>query len=235
MSQDQSSPTAPTVSVPDAANYAQGGVSVVVNGQQFNLALSDFGGFPYGKWMYLEVNAQDAVGQAPGVSQIPVELSNVTLTFSGLPAELAQIAIGVKASHNADNQGVNILGKYDVVNGGVSIPVETQYLTAYFGPTQYSLWFMGIHESQINAKAMHAKATANAKGSGQQVEVSGTLPDGQTVTLGQGIDGFGAWTGTSIGMETWSAADTAGYVTVYTRTVAETWSYISTATETGTP
>lgn len=145
--------------------------STVVDGQQINWYVSEWGSFPYEKWMYLEINQQAAVGRAPGEQQVPVTLQNVVLHFSELPAELTQIVIGVPVGPADKADAFDERGRFDVVNGRVSIPLAYQDLIATFGATHYSIWFRALG-GENNAGRVCG-----------QLALSGTMPGGQPVNL----------------------------------------------------
>jgi hypothetical protein len=130
---------------------------------------------PYGVWMYVEITEQDAVGRPPGENQVPVSLGNVVLSFSGLPAAVSQIVIGVKAMHDPDDQTFTERGRFDVVDGSVSIPLDYGDLVSYFGVTHYSIWFQAIGGENWQGLACG------------QITVSGEMPSGQTVTFSKQI------------------------------------------------
>lgn len=145
--------------------------STVVDGQQINWVVSEWGSFPYGQWMYLEVNQQDAIGKQPGEHQVPITLRNVVLHFSELPNEVTQIMIGVKAVHDENDQTFTERGGFAVVNGSVSIPLEYGDLVSYFGVTHYSIWFQAI---------------GGRNGEGTlcgYIAITGMMPSGQDVNL----------------------------------------------------
>jgi hypothetical protein len=170
-------PTAPHTQGGDRSvlsNYAQmEGGSTVVDGQQLNWVISDWGTLPYNQWMYLEVNEQDAIGKAPGDHQIPVTLGNVVLSFSGLPAAVREILIGVKAVHDANDQTFTERGRFAVVDGRVEIPLDYGDLVNYFGVTHYSIWFQALSD-------------ANGRACGQ-IALSGVMPSGQNVTFSKQV------------------------------------------------
>lgn len=169
---DGQSQTPTAASSADLSSYAQmEDGSIVVDGHQINWAIGDWEAFPYATWMYLEVNEQDAVGKQPGDNQIAVTLNDLVLSFSDLPAEVTAIVIGVKAVHDDADQIVTECGRFTVVDGSVSIPLEYADLIAYFGVTHYSIWF---------------QALGGNNGQGQvcgQITLDGVMPGGQTVTF----------------------------------------------------
>jgi len=156
------------------SNYAQmEGGSTVVDGHQLNWVISDWGTLPYNQWMYMEVNEQDAIGKPPGDNQIPVTLGNVVLSFSGLPAAVREIMIGVKAVHDANDQTFIERGRFAVVDGRVDIPLDYGDLVNYFGVTHYSIWFQALGD-------------ANGRACGQ-IALSGVMPSGQSVTFSKQV------------------------------------------------
>jgi hypothetical protein len=180
---DKETPTAPV----DGANYAQlpdeAGCSAVRDfdgaQHQFNLFVTPFD-IAYGSLLYVELNEQLGVGKSPGVDQIPVNLSDVTVTFSQFPEGLTGFIVLMKNANVTEAQLLGMaaaeepyreLARYNVQNGAVSIPVDWGTLITYYGPTHYSVWFSPL-------------------GSGYhcgRIDVTGSLPDGQQVTLGKGI------------------------------------------------
>jgi hypothetical protein len=184
---DQESPTAPA----DGANYAQlpdePGCSAVRDfdgaQHQFNLFVTPFA-IPYGDLLYVELNEQLGVGKAPGVDQIPVNLQDVTVTFSQFPAGLTGFIVLMKEKvTEAQLLGMDSyygepyleLARYNVQDGAVSIPVDWGTWITYYGPTHYSVWFSPLGSGYYCGR----------------IDVTGSLPDGQQVTLGKGIC-FGA-------------------------------------------
>lgn len=149
--------------------------SVVVDGHQLNWMVSDWGGFPYAAWMYLEVNEQAVIDQQPGDHQIPVALANVVLSFSALPAGVREILIGVKAVHDDTDRTFTERGRFAVIDGRVSIPLEYADLVYYFGITHYSLWFQALGGDNGQGIACG------------QITLSGMRPDGQPVTFTKAI------------------------------------------------
>jgi hypothetical protein len=165
-------PTHPNGNSSPVSNYAHmPNGSRVIDGQQLNWYVSQWGSFPYGQWMYLEVNQQDAVGYPPGEHQVAVTLRNVVLTFNELPDDITQIIIGVKAMHDDTDETFYECGRFDVVNGSVRIPLAYEDLVSFFGIMQYSIWF---------------QAVGGDNGEGTicgQIALSGNMPNGQSVTL----------------------------------------------------
>lgn len=172
---DSTTPTSPETGG-ILGNYAQmQDGSVVVNGHQLNWVISEWGSMPYGSWMYLEVNEQDAVGQQPGENQVTVTLSNVVLNFSGLPETAREIVIGVKAARDDADQTFTERGRFAVVGGSVSIPLHYADLVSYFGVTHYSIWFQALGGKNGNGTACG------------QIVLSGAALGGQTVTFSKQI------------------------------------------------
>ena len=174
--QDGQTPTTPATGSLDIANCAQmEDGSTVVDGHQLNWVVSDWGSMPYGYWMYVELNEQDAAGKRPGENQIPVTLGNVVLSFSGLPGAVSHIVIGVKAVQDPQDDTFTECGRAAVVNGSVSIPVDYGDLVHYFGSTHYSIWFQALGGENGQGIACG------------QIAVSGVMSSGQTVTLSKRI------------------------------------------------
>jgi len=157
-------------------NYAQmpgKSIIVTVNGEehQINFALSDWSCYPYGTWIYAEINEQLGAGKSPGVDHIPVNLSNVVFTLSELPGEIQEIIAGIKHRETQEDQYTEI-GRYAVQDGSVAIPVEYHDLIRFFDITHYSVWL---------------KALGGQNGQGCQdnawLDLSGTLSDGQRISL----------------------------------------------------
>jgi len=184
---DKESPTAPA----DRANYAQlpaepdcSAVRDFDGAQhQFNLFVTPFD-ISYGSLLYVELNEQLGVGKSPGVDQIPVNLNDVTVTFSQFPAGLTGFIVLMKNSNATEAQLFGMAGseepyrelaRYNVQDGAVSIPVDWGTLITYFGTTLYSVWFSPLGSGYYCGR----------------IDVTGSLPDGQQVTLGKGIC-FGA-------------------------------------------
>jgi hypothetical protein len=63
------------------------------------------------------------------------------------------------------------LARYNVQDGAVSIPVDWGTWITYYGPTHYSVWFSPLGSGYYCGR----------------IDVTGSLPDGQQVTLGKGI------------------------------------------------
>lgn len=149
--------------------------STVVDGQQINWVVSEWGSFPYAYWMYVEVNQQDAIGKQPGDNQVPVTLGNVELHFRHLPSEVTQMIIGVKTIHDTTDQTVTERGRFDVVNGSVGIPLDYGDLVAYFGVTHYSIWFQAV-----GGKNGHGVTCG-------EIALSGVMPNGQTMMFQKNV------------------------------------------------
>ncbi len=165
-------PTTPGAGGEGVLNYAQmEDGSAIVDGQQINWVVSEWGSIPYEQWMYVEVNQQDAVGQPPGEHQVPVQVHNVVLRFSELPDEVQQIIIGVKTVRDDADQTFTERGRFTVVNGSVSIPLDYGDLVSYFGVTHYSVWFQALGGK--NARGVDCG----------QLALSGVMPGGQLVML----------------------------------------------------
>lgn len=169
---EQRTPTMPGMDSSSLTNYAQiDNSSIIIDGQQINWVVSEWGSMPYGAWMYVEINQQDESGKQPGEHQIPVSLGNVVLHFSELPDEVTQIMIGVKAGHDDTQHTFIERDRFAVVSGNVSIPLNYRDLVSYFGVTHYSIWFQAI---------------GGKNGEGVvcgQIAISGSMPDGQAVML----------------------------------------------------
>jgi hypothetical protein len=177
----------------DVVNCAQmPGLSVVatVNGEQhqFNFAVSDQPTYLFGQWFYAEINEQSSVGNVPGVDQIPVNLANVVFTFKGFWTGVYEIIVGIK-DKNVPEPTYREIGRYPLQDGSVSIPVAWEDLVEYFDGTLYSVWFQpvgGITDGRA-AKVIFGGTTTRTISTCGQLEVSGTLPDGQVVTAIKGI------------------------------------------------
>ncbi len=169
---DHRTPTMPGTEGVIAINYAQmEDGSTVVDGQQINWMVSEYGSIPYEHWMYIEVNQQNAIGQPPGTHQVPVALGKVIVHFHDLPGDATQILIGVKTVRDDTDQTFTERGRFAVVNGSVSIPLDDADLVYYFGATHYSVWFQAL-------------GGKNAQGSTcGQIALSGVMPGGQPVNL----------------------------------------------------
>jgi hypothetical protein len=174
----KNAPSSPISDESEVINYAQlpeGSIIVNVNGEQhqINFVISDWYSFPYGEWIYAEINEQSSVGKEPGVDQIPVVLNNVVFTFSGLPSEITEIVAAVKKQ---ETEQYTEIGRYEAQDEIVVVPVAWEDLISYLGITHYTLWFQAI-------------GGENGQGiqEGAQIEVSGTLPDAQTITIGKNI------------------------------------------------
>ena len=173
------SPVSPA-DVSGVMNYAQDqecSTTITVNGEQhqLNFAVNDVNAHPYGSWLYAEINEQRGRGHAPGINQVPVNLRNITFTFSGLPEEVTEIIAGIKNKESADESYLKI-GGYTAQQGTVIISMATEHLIAYFGPTHYSVWFQVIGGK--NGQGITGEA---------QLTLEGTLPGGQRVTLSKAI------------------------------------------------
>jgi hypothetical protein len=178
---DKESPTAPA----DGANYAQlpdepdcSAVREFDGAQhQFNLFVTPFA-IPYGDLLYVELNEQLGVGKVPGVDQIPVNLQDVTVTFSQFPAGLTGFIVLMKEQNVTEAQLLGMasyygepyleLARYSVQDGTVQIPVDWSTWITYYGPTHYSVWFSPLGSGYYCGR----------------IDVTGWLPDGQQVTLG---------------------------------------------------
>jgi hypothetical protein len=172
----QNNPTMPGGNSVTLSNYTQmADGALVMDGQQLNMVVNEWGALPYGNWMYLEINQQEGPGKQPGDGQIPVTLGNVGLNFSGLASDITAIVIGVKAMHNDNDQTFTERGRFAVVDGSVSISLDYGDLTAFFGITHYAIWF---------------QALGGANGAGlttAQITITGTMPGGQSVTFSKPV------------------------------------------------
>ena len=162
------------------ANYAQmagGSTTVNLNGEdhQINFVISEWGAYPYGIWIYAEINEQIGIGKTPGTNQIPVNIYDVTFTFSGLPGEVREILAGIKEKETTEDR-YHEIGRYAVLNGMVTIPISYWDLVNYFGITHYSVWFQVI-----------GGKNGNGLKTGMHIEMNGTLVDGQHVMLNKEI------------------------------------------------
>jgi len=169
-------PIAPDPAVAARGNYAQmlGGSKVVaVNGvpHQLNLLLSQWPAFPYGNWIYAEINEQRGQDYAPGEHQVPVHLRDVTFTFTGLPAEISAIVVAIKA-RDAETDRYDDLETLPVRGGTLAIPVAHADLTRYFGETHYSVWFRTL--GGRNGQGISADVTLTLRG---------VMPDGARVAI----------------------------------------------------
>lgn len=172
----QHHPIAPDPVVAARGNYAQmlGGSKVVaVNGvpHQLNLLLSQWPAFPYGNWIYSEINEQRGQDYAPGEHQVPVHLRDVTFTFTGLPAEISAIVVAIKARDD-DEDRYDDLETLLVRGGTLTIPVAHADLTRYFGETHYSVWFRTL--GGRNGQGISADVTLTLRG---------VMPDGARVAI----------------------------------------------------
>ncbi len=164
--------SSPTTDVAQMLNYIQmKDGSIVFDGQQINLVISEWESFPYEEWMYVEVNQQDATGKEPGKHQIPVTLGNVVLHFSDLPDEITQIMVSVKAVRDKNDHTFSERGRFDVKDDSVSIPLKYEELISYFGITHYSIWFQALGGKNGKGKACGT------------IAISGIMPGGQSVNL----------------------------------------------------
>jgi hypothetical protein len=175
-------PTATNSVVEERASYAQmrdGSVVVTVNGEerQINFVTSDWECFLYNSWIYAEINEQVGKGQAPGVNQAVVTLQDVRFTFSNLPAAVTEMIVAVKDRVPDDQEDTYTeIGRYPVSLGTATIPVSYGDLVRYFGATHYAIWFQMIG----------GQNGGGILGRGY-LDMRGTLPDGQSVTIGREV------------------------------------------------
>ena len=150
---DSDSPTAPQssenvteVDVADQNRYDQSDheepVEQTVNNQTYTIHVSrdeSWVCYPYDEWVYLEINKQMGTGDPAGTSQVNVDVSDVVLHFSNIPADVTSVVVGVETAPKSWQY--NEVGTYAVSGGAVSIPVDYADLAAVYGPTHYSIWF----------------------------------------------------------------------------------------------
>ena len=96
--------------------------------------------YPYGEWVYLEINKQVGTGQPAGTNQTDVEIQNVSLTFSNLAAGVTSIVFGL----DTDPPNSVIVEEFSVPVSGSSVTVDLDpsYLQQAYGSTHYAIWFM---------------------------------------------------------------------------------------------
>jgi hypothetical protein len=175
---DSDSSFNPVSSSGDAAllgNYSQmndGSTVVKIGGQEYqvNMAVSNGGKVEYNNWMYVEINQQKGAGLDPGVNQVPVQVQNVQVAFTGLSADVTDIVAAVKDPCGDYTE----IGSYAVADGNVTIPVAYQDLVTTYGPTHFSVWFKAV--GGTNKQGVDC---------GSSLTVSGTMK-GQPVSLTKG-------------------------------------------------